>query len=154
MFIGIENIIKQSSKMPNWKSPGRMAFRVIGLRTLPIFMNELLSRQTRSWWRMIAHRHGWHMFVLYSVRKIQEKVMQQKLLSSHMSPNNVKAVNRNDSWREVWLSWARETLARRTRCRGGSRGTKDQLLISLIRLYWRLYWKIARKGIQIYLWPG
>ena len=47
-----------------------------GLRTLLILIKGLLFRRTRSWWEMIAYLHRWHIFVLYSVRRIQEKVMQ------------------------------------------------------------------------------
>ena len=47
-----------------------------GLRTLAILIKGLLFRRTRSWWEKTAYLHRWHIFVLYSVRRIQEKVMQ------------------------------------------------------------------------------
>ena len=59
---------------------------------------------------MIAYLYGWHMVVLYSVRRIKEKVIQWEILCNHMSPTDVEALNRSDSWRDVWLSWTGDQL--------------------------------------------
>ena len=48
VVISVEKVTKQCRKMPNWKAQGRMAFKLIGLRTLTIFMKGLLFRRTRS----------------------------------------------------------------------------------------------------------
>ena len=38
-----------------------------------------------------------------------------KLLFNHMYPTDVEALHRSDSWRNIWLSWTGEILARRTK---------------------------------------
>ena len=75
---------------------------------------------------MIAYLHGWHRVIVYSVRRIQEKVS-----SNQMSPTDVEAFNRNDSWRDVWVSWTKETLVRRTK--------RMQTRKSWNRTHWKIH---------------
>ena len=47
-IISVQKVTKQCRKIPNWKTPEKDAFTVIGLRTLAIFMKGLLFKETRS----------------------------------------------------------------------------------------------------------
>ena len=48
VIISVEKVTKQCERCLTGNPQGRMAFKVIGLRTLAIFMNGLLLRRTRS----------------------------------------------------------------------------------------------------------
>ena len=48
VVISVQKVTKQCRKIPNWKTPEKDAFNVIGLRTLTILMKGLLFKETRS----------------------------------------------------------------------------------------------------------
>ena len=48
VVISVQKVTKQCRKISNWKTPEKDAFKVIGLRTLAIFMKGFLFKETKS----------------------------------------------------------------------------------------------------------